>query len=248
MNLEYGYATDIGLTRSHNEDAVSVFENKHLVIAAVADGMGGHSAGDVASKIAMDHIGAKFTSHLKFSDAETARSWIVDVLEQINTSILNYAEEHEARAMGTTLVMVMITVDFVAIVNIGDSRAYVLAHGELRQVTKDHTFVRELLEKGKISPRAAKLHPNKNVINNALGASAALTFDFSVIERYDLNGLLLTSDGLTGFVEDVDIATTLNSGLSVDSKVKQLIEAANEKGGRDNISVALVEFKKRGDS
>jgi len=248
MNIKYSYATDIGQTRSHNEDAVSVFKNDHLVVAVVADGMGGHSAGDVASKMAMDHIEEKFTPNLQFLDTESAHIWAAAVLEHINASILDYAKAHDARAMGTTLVLTITTETFIAVANIGDSRAYVLAYDHLRQVTKDHTFVRELLEKGKISARAAKLHPNKNIINNALGAGAVLNFDFSVIERYDLDAMLLASDGLTGFVEDKELLDVLSSDTSVDEKVKSLIDRANENGGRDNISVALLEFKKGGAS
>lgn len=248
MNFNYSYATDIGQTRSHNEDAVSVFENDHTIIAAVADGMGGHSAGDVASKMTMDHIKETFTPKLQFLDVESARIWLADVLDYVNNDILNYAKEHDMKSMGTTLVLTIVTKEFIAVANIGDSRAYILAHNELRQVTKDHTFVRELLEKGKISARAAKLHPNKNVINNALGASASLHFDFSIIERYDLDAILLTSDGLTGFVEDKEILDVLNLEMSVDEKVKKLIREANEGGGRDNISVALIESVKGGAS
>ena len=248
MNIKYSYATDIGRTRSHNEDAVSIFENDHVVIAAVADGMGGHSAGDVASKMAMDHIEERFSPDLQFLDAESARIWATDVLERINTNILDYAKDNETRTMGTTLVLTITTETFIAIANIGDSRGYVLAYDQLRQVTKDHTFVRELLEKGKISARAAKLHPNKNIINNALGADAVLNFDFSIIERYNLDALLLASDGLTGFVEDKDIWQVLTSTMSTEDKVKKLIDCANENGGRDNISVAILAFEKGGAS
>jgi len=243
MNLRYNCKTDIGRVRSHNEDAVQIFENEHMLVMVIADGMGGHAFGDVASKMATQFVEGQFNAELMFANKEEVGSWFGDVLEAVNTNILDYAQQFKAGKMGTTLVIAVITKEFIAFANIGDSRAYVLAYDRLRQVTKDHTFVRELVEKGQISERAARLHPKKNVINKALGASEYLEFDFLTLEKYDVDAILLCTDGLTGLVEDQEILAVLKTDIDTNAKVDQLIEKANARGGRDNVSIALVEFK-----
>jgi len=243
MNLRYNCKTDIGRVRSHNEDAVQIFKNEQMLIMVIADGMGGHAFGDVASKMATQFVEGQFNDQLVFNNKEEVGSWFGDVLAAVNASILDYAQEHKAGKMGTTLVIAVITEDYIAFANIGDSRAYVLAYDRLRQVTKDHTFVRELVEKGQISERAARLHPKKNVINKALGASEYLEFDFLTLEKYKVDAILLCTDGLTGLVEDQEILAVLKTEIDTSVKVDQLIEKANARGGRDNVSIALVEFK-----
>ena len=243
MSLKYSYKTDIGRVRPHNEDAVQIFKNEHLLVMVVADGMGGHTSGDVASKMATQFVEEQFNAELKFATKEEAGIWFGNVLEKVNADILDYAHQVNARKMGTTLVIAVIAPMFISFANIGDSRAYVLAYDKLRQVTKDHTFVRELVEKGQISERAAKLHPQKNIINRALGASEVLEFDFLTLEHYDVDAILLCTDGLTGLVEDQEILAVLKTDIDIDAKVEQLIEKANARGGRDNVSIALVEFK-----
>ena len=245
MNLKYSYKTDVGRVRSHNEDAVQILENQHLVVMVVADGMGGHASGDVASKMAIQLTDEHFNAELIFVNEEEASIWFSDVLKKINSEILDYAHEFNAGKMGTTMVIAAIAKEFIAFANIGDSRAYVLAYDKLRQVTKDHTFVRELVEKGQISERAAKLHPQKNIINKALGANKVLDFDLLTLQNYDVDAILLCTDGLTGLVEDQEILAVLKTDIDTDAKVEQLIEKANARGGRDNVSIALVEFKDR---
>ena len=243
MAFSYSYQTDVGLVRSHNEDAVQIFENESLLLMVVADGMGGHSAGDVAAEMAIDIFAKHFDSALSFDTKEAAGNWISSILDRINHDILAYAKVHRMKKMGTTLVAAAITKDFIVIANIGDSRAYLVAYHELRQVTKDHTFVRRLVEEGQISERAAKIHPQKNLIINALGANETLDFDLSTIEQVDLQKILLCTDGLTGMVEDKEIFEHLQKDKGVEQKVSDLIESAKDNGGRDNVSVALVEFK-----
>ena len=243
MNLRYNCKTDIGRVRTHNEDAVQIFANDQLLIMVIADGMGGHAFGDVASNMATRFVEEQFNDELMFANKEEVGCWFGNILDQVNSNILDYAKEHNAGKMGTTLVIAVITSDFIAFANIGDSRAYVLAYDRLRQVTKDHTFVRELVEKGQISERAARLHPKKNVINKALGASDFLEFDFLTLEKYDVDAILLCTDGLTDVVEDQEILAVLKTDIDTNAKVDQLIEKATKRGGRDNVSIALVEFK-----
>jgi protein phosphatase len=243
MDFNYSYQTDVGLVRSHNEDAVQIFENENLLLMVVADGMGGHSAGDVAAKMVIDTFAEHFGPALSFDDHEAAGAWISAILDRINNDILAYAKVHHMKKMGTTLVAAAITQGFIVIANIGDSRAYIVAYNELRQVTKDHTFVRRLVEEGQISERAAKIHPQKNLIINALGANEILDFDLLTIEQVELQKILLCTDGLTGMVEDKEISELIKKDELVKEKVMSLIEKAKDNGGRDNISVALVEFK-----
>lgn len=248
MNLRFSYQTDVGKVRPHNEDAVQIFEQEGLLVMVVADGMGGHASGDVASFMAIEYIKEQFEQGLLIDSKEEASSWVAHVLEQVNSDILDYAHEYDAKNMGTTMVIAVITEAFISVANIGDSRAYLYAFDSLRQLTKDHTFVRELVEKGQISERAAKLHPQKNVINKALGTSETLEFDALTLENYEADAILLCTDGLTGLVDDGEISTVLKSDLSTDEKVKTLIDSANSQGGRDNISIALVEFNEGSES
>ena len=243
MNLRYSCKTDVGRVRHHNEDAVHIFENKHVLVMVVADGMGGHASGDVASKMAIQLVDERFDEETAFVDKEEVGVWFGDVLDAVNAEILDYSQKFDAQIMGTTMVVAVIAKEFIAFANIGDSRAYVLAYDRLRQVTKDHTFVRELVEMGQISERAAKVHPKKNIINKALGASEKLEFDFITLENYEVDAILLCTDGLTGLVEDQEILAVLKTDIALDVKVDQLIEKANVRGGSDNVSIALVEFK-----
>jgi len=247
MNYEIYYQTDIGKVRQHNEDAVAVFKGEHLALMVVADGMGGHAAGEIASGIAINHISEKFTQDLAFASSDEARIWLKNVLESINADILAYAKGNDfKKGMGTTLVVAIIAQDFVAFAHVGDSRAYLLAYDELRQVTKDHTFVRRLVEQGQLSERGAKIHPQKNIIINALGTQPDLDFDFVVLERACVDAIMLCSDGLTGVVEDEVIADMMSAEVPVSQKVENLIAMANESGGKDNISVCILEFVKGG--
>jgi len=243
MSYKIFHQTDIGKVRQQNEDAVAVFQGEHLALMVVADGMGGHAAGDIASMMAVERIGENFTENLVFASSDEARIWLKNVLESINTDILAYAKDKDLKkGMGTTLVIAIVAPNFVAFAHVGDSRAYLLAYGELRQITKDHTFVRKLVEQGQLSERGARIHPQKNIIINALGAGPALNFDFVVLERACVDAIMLCTDGLTGVVEDEVILDIMNQKIVVNEKVAQLITTANEYGGKDNISVCICEF------
>lgn len=244
MKQQTYYKTDIGKVREHNEDAVNIYRNENCVLMVVADGVGGHQAGDIASQLAMGKIDQAFSDQVAFKDEEAARKWMKKILSEINQEILNYIEEQQITRMGTTLVMAAIMESFIAFAHIGDSRAYILAYEQLRQVTKDHTFVRKLVEEGQLSERAAKMHPRRNVIVNALGlgASEDLKFDFLTLENYNVDAVLVCTDGLTAEVEDKKIAEILTGASTTSEKANQLIDLANKNGGSDNISVALCEF------
>ena len=189
------YKTDIGKIRPHNEDAVKIYKNQNCTIVVIADGMGGHEAGEVASAMVLNIIEEHFNEDLIFNDSEVLRKWLKQLLQQVNENILSYIEEHHlSHGMGTTAIVAVMTESFIAFAHIGDSRAYVLSHDQLRQITKDHTFVRKLVEEGKLSEQEAKNHPHRNIIMNALGVNKSLTFDYLVLERYQLDAILLCTD------------------------------------------------------
>lgn len=234
--------TDIGKIRPHNEDAVKIYRNLFCTVMVVADGMGGHEAGDVASEMVINVMNQHFNENLSFSHPEELRKWIKLVLKQINQDILEYIEQqHISHGMGTTVVVTVLTKSFIAFAHAGDSRAYILTHQGLRQITKDHTFVRKLMDEGKLSEKEAKRHPHRNIIMNALGVNKELAFDYVLLEHYDIKSILLCTDGLTSLVEDQEIEAVLKDNLTTEEKVTTLIQMANENGGTDNISVALYE-------
>ncbi len=236
------YKTDVGKIRPHNEDAVKIYKNPNYSIIVIADGMGGHEAGEVASAMVLKTIEQHFNEDLIFDDSEVLRKWLKQILHQVNENILTYIEEHHiSHGMGTTAIVAVMTKSFIAFAHIGDSRAYLLSHRQLRQITKDHTFVRKLVEEGKLSEQEAKNHPHRNIIMNALGVNKSLKFDYLVLEHYQLDAILLCTDGLTSMVDDQEILAILSEKISTEEKVNLLIEVANRNGGNDNISVALCE-------
>ena len=240
------YRTDVGKVRSHNEDAAEIFKSGDATILAVADGMGGHACGEVASKMVIDTLREALSQKVAFDDPESIRKWMKSLLIQINEEILGYIKEKEVeKGMGTTVVLSVITPELIVFAHIGDSRAYLLSQNRFRQITSDHTFVRKLVEEGKLSEKRAKSHPHRNIIMNALGVGSTVKFDYLVLEKYDLEAVLLCTDGLSSMIEDCEIQKILQLKVPVREKVEKLIDRANEKGGRDNITAALYEFGER---
>lgn len=242
MEMRVFCQTDIGLRRKHNEDAVKVYENKNCKMMVVADGMGGHEAGDIASKIVLSVLDEKFNEKTQFQTTHQVKTFVTESLDVMNKKILDYiASHHIMHGMGTTVVLAVITEFCIGVAHVGDSRAYIHSNDELLQITRDHTFVRRLVEEGKLTEEEAKRHPHRHVIMNALGVNQVLKFDFVLIEKYELNSLLLCTDGLCSLVEDYEILNALLSSDKTEEKIRQLIKKANDKGGNDNISVALLE-------
>lgn len=238
------YQTDPGKVRSHNEDSVAIVENQngeHLVV--VADGMGGHKAGEVASSLAVNELSKRFSELSSIGTKEEAVVWLKEIIDEINIKILKYAEEHvDATGLGTTCVCSIITDDFLLFGNIGDSSGYVYKNGKLYKVTKDHTLVNILLENGELTESAAKVHPQKNVLMKALGAAEKIDMDIFDVER-DVSGVFLCSDGLTNMLTPEQVEKILNDeNLDIEEQVNKMIMKANMRGGTDNITVAYVRF------
>ncbi|MBR2138779.1 MAG: Stp1/IreP family PP2C-type Ser/Thr phosphatase [Bacilli bacterium] len=238
------YQTDPGKVRSHNEDSVTIVKNnndEYLVV--VADGMGGHKAGEVASSLVVNELSKRFSMLSSMGTKEEAVVWLKEIIDEINIKILRYAEEHvDASGLGTTCVCSLITKDFLLFGNIGDSSGYVYKKGKLYKVTKDHTLVNILLENGELTESDAKNHPQKNVLMKALGAAERIEMDIFDVER-NVDGVLLCSDGLTNMISVEQMEKILGDGeLDLEGQVGKMINKANMRGGNDNITVACVRF------
>ena len=235
------YFTDPGKVRSHNEDSVTIINNdKNEFILAIADGMGGHKAGEVASSIAIEHIRESFYKLETIGNKENAIEWLRIIVKEINGKIFEYAKIHpESKGLGTTLVIAIKTDDYILYGNIGDSSGYVIKNNTLHKVTKDHTYVGMLLTNGKLTEETAKNHPGKNLLTRALGANDPIEIDIFDVDT-SVKGLFLCSDGLTNMLTEEQIEKTLNSDLPIEEAVVKLIRKANARGGTDNISIAYL--------
>lgn len=241
------YLTDPGKVRDHNEDSVTILSNDNgEYILAVADGMGGHKAGEVASSIATTHLEARFVSLDTLGTKEEAIEWLREVTKEINDKIFAYTFQNpDSKGMGTTLVVAIRTRDYVLFGNIGDSSGFVYKNGKLVKVTKDHTLVNLLVSTGELTEEEAKYHPRKNVLMRALGANNPIEIDIFDVDN-SINGIFLCSDGLTNMVADDQIEKVLNSKSSIEEQVEKLIKKSNIRGGTDNISIAYLK-KESGD-
>lgn len=242
--MEYSYLTDPGKIRDHNEDSVTVIKNSSgEILLAVADGMGGHRGGEIASSIAISHIGKRFMDISSLGNKEDAINWIKDVVSEANVQIYKYTKENpESVGMGTTLVLAVLTNQFLLFGNIGDSSGYVFKNEKIHKITTDHTLVNLLVKSGELTEEEAKDHPRKNVLMRALGATTKVEMDIFDVER-DVDGVMLCSDGLTNMLDDEQISKVLCEKTSVEEKLTKLIIKSNNRGGTDNISVAYLSIK-----
>lgn len=234
--------TDIGKHREVNQDFVYRTDNSVGILPnlyIVADGMGGHKAGDFASRFCV----GEFEKEIKNTAGRTVIGAMESAIRHTNEELLKVAVTNpDYEGMGTTFVAATVTERAVFIANIGDSRMYLLSkNGDFLQITEDHSLVGEMLRDGKLDPEEAKHHPKKNVITRALGAAEHVTPDFFEIEAEEGDYLLLCSDGLTNMVDDEAIRSILlKQGQTLEERAKSLIDAANQQGGKDNISVVLI--------
>jgi len=237
--MKYASATDVGLVRQENEDYLIA----KAPIFILADGMGGHKAGDVASKIAAQ-------TAFKVASAATGEDKLAvlkKAVEAANKKVVEKSLQVKAQnGMGSTLTMVLIEGLRAHIANIGDSRTYLLRGGKFRQITEDHSLVAQMVKEGKITDKEARKHPYRNVITRAVGSEPNIHVDLFSHELLPADRLLLASDGLTGVLKDSQIKKIIVENGELNQACEQLIKAANAKGGPDNISVILVEIEKGG--
>ncbi len=235
------YLTDAGKVRDHNEDSVLIVHNEDGdTLMAIADGMGGHSAGEVASSIAITHLAKDFNEKFHNMTKIDAVNFLRDSVNEINDSIFRHEKTHpESKGMGTTLVTAIITKDYILFGNIGDSSGFVMKDGKLHKVTYDHTLVNLLVSAGELTEEEAKDHPKKNVLMKALGANDPIDVDIFDCDM-DIDEILLASDGLTNMLDLEQIEKVLLGEGDIEDKVIKLIRKANNRGGTDNISVAYL--------
>ncbi|WP_186577517.1 Stp1/IreP family PP2C-type Ser/Thr phosphatase [Aquibacillus kalidii] len=238
------FLTDTGKVREHNEDSGAIFVNSNnQLLAIVADGMGGHKAGDVASQMVISSLGERWDEDKPFSTPGDAEQWLSDSILETNNKVYAYAQENEeCSGMGTTVVAVICTSDFISIAHIGDSRCYLYNDQGYKQVTEDHSLVNELVKTGQISKEDAEYHPRKNVLLRALGTEVGAKPDIQTIGWDVRNSILICSDGLTNKVLDNELEEYIKEDMELKDIAQRLIDLANERGGEDNISVALVKF------
>jgi serine/threonine protein phosphatase PrpC len=251
-SLEVASISDPGMVRSHNEDSVSTDVRHGLVV--LADGMGGYNAGEVASGMATTVIVTELQGlleryqphevHAKSGD-KYATLMLRDQVAKANTSIFQAAQSQPQYAgMGTTLVVALYYDNRMMVAHIGDSRLYRLRGEQFSQVTRDHSLLQEQIDSGMISAEQAKYSQNKNLVTRALGIDASVEPEIHEYETQPGDIFLLCSDGLSDMVEDGDIGLTLQTlGANLNLAAQQLVQMANDNGGRDNISVILVRVR-----
>ncbi|MDZ4675748.1 MAG: Stp1/IreP family PP2C-type Ser/Thr phosphatase [Gemmatimonadota bacterium] len=230
--------TDVGVVRTGNEDNFLV-DHQHGVFI-VADGMGGHAAGEVASDMAVAMIGKEMNGIRNLSDA-AASERMGEAIRGANAAIFDRTlAEHDKRGMGTTVTVMVLFAKRYLIGQVGDSRAYLFRDGEFTQITKDHSYVQEQVDAGLLTPDQARTHPYSNVITRCVGANEEVVPDiyYGRIRTGDI--ILLASDGLTGMLEDTHLATILQTEGGPDSWVDRMIADANRRGGLDNITAIIV--------
>lgn len=238
-------ATDVGQKRKINQDSIFASETPignlpNLFI--VADGMGGHNAGDFASRYAVRTI----RESIENSSEKNPIKLIGEALKNANQGILKEASEHEEmQGMGTTVVVTTVIGQFAYTANVGDSRLY-LFDGGIRQITRDHSLVEEMVRIGEITKEEAKNHPDKHIITRALGAASTVEVDFFDFKLPPDGKILMCSDGLTNMVDDSEITNILASAGSAEDKTHTLIQMANDNGGKDNIAVIIIEPDTKG--
>ncbi|WP_028782728.1 Stp1/IreP family PP2C-type Ser/Thr phosphatase [Thalassobacillus devorans] len=238
------FLTDRGQVRNHNEDAGGLFVNgRYQTLAVVADGMGGHRAGDVASEMATSYLHNHWQNADIISSPDQAEEWLEQAIHSINHTILEHSRANEeCKGMGTTIVAAICTNDFVTIAHIGDSRCYLANHYGFQQVTEDHSLVNELVRSGQITKEDAEQHPRKNVLLKALGTEPDLTIDVKTLGWEQNDVLMLCSDGLTNKLNDEELFELVKNPLELEEAANKLIQIANERGGEDNITLALVHY------
>ena len=236
VNIRHGVATDTGNLRQQNEDAFVATDR----LIAVADGMGGHNAGEVASRLAVAML------HDRSSSPFANVGELVDLVTEINAAIYREATTNSGqRGMGTTLTVAALVpndpVPHVLIANVGDSRTYLLRDGKLRQITVDHSYVQELVHEGVLTPEEARQHPRRNIVTRALGIDAHVTVDSWTLPVMPGDRFLLCSDGLVDEVSVEDVTALLRNTTDPKKVAQTLVNKAKESGGRDNITAAVLD-------
>ena len=240
--MEISILTDVGQRRTNNQDYANQYKNKAgKSMVFLADGMGGHRAGNIASEMAVTDLGAAWVA-TEISTINEVREWFAEYLEKENQQIHRIGQDEEHKGMGTTLEAVAIIDDQVLFAHVGDSRIGLVRNGEYHQLTSDHSLVNALLKAGQITEEEAAHHPQRNIITQSIGQKDELQPDFGMLTVEAGDFIVINSDGLTNMISGDEIRDIVVSDLSVEEKAKTLIRFANNAGGLDNITVVLIHF------
>lgn len=240
--MDISILTDVGQRRTNNQDYANQYINKAgKSMIFLADGMGGHRAGNIASEMAVTDLGAAWVA-TEISTINEVREWFAENLEKENQQIHRIGQDEEHKGMGTTLEAVAIIDDQVLFAHVGDSRIGLVRNGEYHQMTSDHSLVNALLKAGQITEEEAAHHPQRNIITQSIGQKDELQPDFGMVTVEAGDFIVINSDGLTNMISGDEIRDIVVSNLSVEEKAKTLVRFANNAGGLDNITVVLIHF------
>ena len=242
--MQFEVLTDIGKKRTVNEDSAAVYTRPEgIILAIIADGMGGHQGGDFASSTAIKVIGKQFLEldSSEFIEEEHSSEWLKESFYHVNQLLYEHASENvELKGMGTTLDAALINGRSCIVSHVGDSRIYAINSAGVRQITRDHSYVNVLLDSGEITEEEAATHPQKNWIMKAIGSEKHIEPDLHSLELDEETFLLICTDGLSNKVTKDSMYDIVMSDNTLREKAKRLIDLANRKGGEDNISVIIL--------
>ncbi len=247
-HMKISLFTDIGQKRSNNQDFINKFDNRagHTLIV-LADGMGGHRAGNIASEMTVTDLGREWIN-TDLTDLGQIRDWLVNNIEKVNRRIYELGQTDDFQGMGTTIEALVIIENNVLFAHIGDSRISLIHDGVYTQLTSDHSLVNELVKAGQITEEEAASHPQKNIITQSIGQASPVEPDLGIQTLGANDYLLVNSDGLTNMISNEAIVAVLTDETKdLDEKAKHLIQLANDAGGLDNITVALIHAESEGE-
>ena len=230
-----GIKSDAGNVRELNEDYASFIEDERFKIYLVADGMGGHNAGEIASKLAVKSIIRYLLEH-----SEEDENILLNAVKYANNEIYEISQKNDkCKGMGTTITGCFIKGDMIQVVNVGDSCCFSIKDNEIKKVTKDHSWVQELIDAGAITEEEGRVHPKKNIITRALGTNSSVKIDIFNIEKNESSMFLLCSDGLSNEVRKEEMIEIVNKCKDFNEACEKLVDLAKSRGGKDNITVLL---------
>ncbi|OBR94781.1 MULTISPECIES: Stp1/IreP family PP2C-type Ser/Thr phosphatase [Clostridium] len=232
-----GILSDVGKVRKLNEDFVDFYNGKNFNLYVIADGMGGHNAGEVASKIAVETT----ISYMKSNETSNMEEDLLKAVSVANDKIYELSISHsQFGGMGTTITVCLVKDKDMIVANVGDSSCYVVKYDGITKVTKDHSLVQQLVDEGSITEEEAAIHPNKNIITRALGTNKSVKVDIFKVNLEDVNRVIMCTDGLSNGVNMNEMYDIIMNNNNEDA-CKQLIELSKLRGGKDNISVIVFE-------
>ena len=240
--MRFGCKTDTGRIRSVNQDAFFVMPDEKIFL--VADGVGGHNNGELASRTAMEDIARYVKEHplAAAADDPAASEYFNNLIKSVNSHVYDMAKKNAPGGMATTLVALYLSGDKALAANIGDSRLYLIREGTIRQITEDHTYVNKLLTEGIITREEARSHPDRNMITRAIGAEASVTPDLFVFDVQEKDIFLLCTDGLYNEVREEELCRVLTEAKDMRTACAFLVDQANNHGGADNITAVSVKI------